>query len=112
MQSYLNAKGSVYRGWFYQVSADYNNDLHISISPSFGIKWPDEESSPDYRTLFSKFVEIKQNNTHSFTIKKRFLGVFISLFPNVQKGVEAAKEFIDKNLGDCNYQKIFKDIIY
>ncbi|WP_104384801.1 hypothetical protein [Sphingobacterium sp. HMA12] len=101
--TYKTRDGGNYRGWDYDISLDWKDDLVISISPALVYN--------SVENFSNKLFEIRAKNTYTFVKKFRFLGIFSSPIPQIHKGHAVAKEYIDEKLGDCNYKEIFKSIL-
>ncbi|NJI75597.1 hypothetical protein HCX49_20535 [Sphingobacterium kitahiroshimense] len=104
---------STYRGWNYSVTADSNNDLRILITSPYAMDRPIANSG-NYEQeieLFYRFMEINATNTYSFKEKVRVFGIFSTFAPNIEKGHNAARKYIDQRLGDFNLEKFYKTIM-
>ncbi len=111
--SYKSQDEGVHNGWKYNISLDWKDDLVISISPSYFIQLP-PQGSPNYETisaLRNKMININMDNTHRFTKKIRFLGIFSSPVPQTHKGHEFAREYIDSKLGRFNFDQVYRAIL-
>lgn len=99
-----------YKGWGYEIDEIGNNDLVVIIRPPYRLQFPRDddlhrdEKIAEYRHLH----DIIMANTYSFNVRKRYLGVFMGLYPPWAKAEQEAIDYIDKNLGVLNFDKIFR----
>lgn len=101
-----------YRGWRYSI---YDSDgiLNINITSPYSIRVPfDSPNKSEHHKLNFAVNNYNFNKSHSFKISDRFLGIFVKISPDLEKGHRAAKNFIDQNLGDFNFDSFYEDFEY
>ncbi|OYD40329.1 hypothetical protein ACF3OC_12405 [Sphingobacterium cellulitidis] len=101
-----------YRGWRYSI---YSNDgiLKINISSPYSIRvTADSPKQAELRDLNFAVNMYNINRSHSFEISDRFLGIFVKITPDLEKGHRAARNYIDQNLGNFNFDSFYQDFEY
>jgi hypothetical protein len=99
-----------YRGWAYTVHST-DGKLKIRITSFYNIQSPPmgmEQS--EFIALKMKIANYNMNNSHYFEVNDRFLGLFVKIAPDIEKGNKAAKDFIDQRLGDFNIDNFYKNL--
>lgn len=98
-----------YRGWNYSIYTD-DGFLKITIGSPYSIRVPaDSPNQFELRKLNFAVNNYNIRRSHSFEISDRFLGIFVKFSPDLEKGHTAAKNYIDRNLGDFNFDSFYED---